>query len=376
MDTVPVRSWGWPIPPDELILIAGPCSAETAEQTLASCEGAAAAGAHILRAGVWKPRTRPEAFSGMGEQALPWVVEAGRATGLPVSIEVASAHHVEKALEAGVDILWVGARSTANPFTVQEIADALQGTDVPVFVKNPVNPDLELWIGALERLHRAGIRRMATIFRGFSVYKPGVYRNAPMWELPIELRRRFPALDMLCDPSHIAGRRDLIAGIAQHAIDLDFNGFMIETHCDPDHAWSDAAQQLTPAALSLTLAGLQRRRANVDDPEFLANLEALRYDIDQLDEEIIGLLAQRMEVSREIGLYKRLRDVTILQADRWASIYDSRIQAILHAGLSESFACDLVQAIHNESIRQQESVMNETSRLRSEGVEESRSGGV
>lgn len=376
MDTVPVRSWGWPIPPDELILIAGPCSAETAEQTLASCEGAAAAGAHILRAGVWKPRTRPEAFSGMGEQALPWVVEAGRATGLPVSIEVASAHHVEKALEAGVDILWVGARSTANPFTVQEIADALQGTDVPVFVKNPVNPDLELWIGALERLHRAGIRRMATIFRGFSVYKPGVYRNAPMWELPIELRRRFPALDTLCDPSHIAGRRDLIAGIAQHAIDLDFNGFMIETHCDPDHAWSDAAQQLTPAGLSLTLAGLQRRRANVDDPEFLANLEALRYDIDQLDEEIIGLLAQRMEVSREIGLYKRLRDVTILQADRWASIYDSRIQAILHAGLSESFACDLVQAIHNESIRQQESVMNESSRLRSEGVEESRSGGV
>lgn len=360
MDTVPVRNWGWPIPPDALLLIAGPCSAESAEQTLASCEGAAAAGAHILRAGVWKPRTRPEAFAGMGEQALPWLVEAGRKTGLPVSVEVASAHHVEKALETGVDILWVGARSTANPFTVQEIADALRGTDVPVFVKNPVNPDLELWIGALERLHRAGIRRMATIFRGFSVYKPGVYRNAPMWELPIELHRRFPAMDILCDPSHIAGRRDLIAGLAQHAIDLDFDGFMIETHIDPEHAWSDAAQQLTPASLGILLAGLQRRRASVDDPEFLANLEALRYDIDQLDEELIALLAQRMEVSREIGLYKRLRDVTILQSDRWASIYDSRIQAILSAGLSESFACDLVQAIHNESIRQQESVMNES----------------
>ncbi|MBP6184446.1 MAG: bifunctional 3-deoxy-7-phosphoheptulonate synthase/chorismate mutase type II [Saprospiraceae bacterium] len=367
MNPTPVRQWGWPIAEDELILIAGPCSAETPEQTLASCLGAAAQGAHILRAGIWKPRTRPDAFPGIGKDALPWIVEAGRETGLPVTIEVATAQHVELALEAGIDILWIGARSTANPFTVQEIADVLRGVDIPVFVKNPVNPDLELWIGALERCWLAGITRLGTIFRGFSVYKPGIYRNAPMWEIPIELRRRFPTLDILCDPSHITGNRSLIPAIAQHAIDLDFNGFMIETHTTPDKAWSDAAQQLNPTDLGELLADLHRRKPTVDDPEFLANLEALRYDIDQLDEEIIRLLSQRMEVSREIGQYKRLKDVTILQMNRWNTIYNSRIQRTIQSGLSDAFARDLIQAIHNESIRQQKGVMREESEMRDQG---------
>lgn len=353
MQVLPIREWGWPIGRDELLLIAGPCSAETAGQTLASCRGAAAAGAQILRAGIWKPRTRPDAFPGVGEAALPWLVEAGKDTGLPVSAEVASARHVELALQAGVDILWIGARSTANPFTVQEIADALRGVDVPVLVKNPVNPDLDLWIGALERVSLAGITRMAAVFRGFSVYRPGIYRNAPMWEIPIELRRRYPQLDIICDPSHIAGQRALIPSLVQQALDLDFQGLMIETHVHPEEAWSDAAQQLTGEALAGMIGRLQRRRPNVDDPDFLANLEALRYDIDQLDEEIIRLLAERMEVSREIGLYKRLNDVTILQMNRWNSIYQSRIERTKVSGLSDAFAREFIQAIHNESIRQQ-----------------------
>ena len=359
MEPRPIREWGWSIPPAEAILIAGPCSAETREQTRASCRGAAAQGAHILRAGIWKPRTRPGAFPGVGEIGLPWIVEAGQENKLPVTIEVAHARHVELALEAGVDMLWIGARSTANPFTVQEIADVLRGTDIPVFVKNPVNPDLDLWIGALERCWRAGIHRLAAIFRGFSVFKPGIYRNAPMWELPIELRRRFPSLDILVDPSHITGNRSLIQHVAQHGIDLAFDGFMIETHIDPENAWSDAAQQLTPEGLGETLRALVHRKPTVDDPEFLANLEALRYDIDQLDQEIIRLMSERMTVSREIGRYKRNNEVTILQMNRWANIFESRIQATVKAGLSDSFAREFIQAVHNESIRQQDDVMNQ-----------------
>lgn len=357
MQPIPIRNWGWTIHPDEHILIAGPCSAETEEQTLKSCLGAAEQGAHILRAGIWKPRTRPDAFPGVGEEALPWIVEAGKHTGKPVTIEVASARHVELALKAGVDILWIGARSTANPFTVQEIADVLRGVDVPVFIKNPVNPDLDLWIGALERIALSGVSRLAAIFRGFSVYKPGIYRNAPMWELPIELRRQLPTLDIIVDPSHITGNRSLIGYVAQHAIDLDFNGFMIETHILPEQAWSDAAQQLTPADLGRIMKSLVHRRPSVDDPEFLANLEALRYDIDNLDQEIIRTLGQRMEVSREIGYFKRDNEVTILQMNRWSNIFESRVQTALKAGLSETFARDLIQAIHNESIRQQGGVM-------------------
>lgn len=359
MNLVPIRSWGWTIPDNALILVAGPCSAETQAQTMAACVGAAEQGAQILRAGIWKPRTRPDAFRGVGEAGLPWIVDAGRATGLPVSVEVASALHVELALKAGVDILWIGARSTANPFTVQEIADALQGVDVPVFVKNPVNPDLDLWIGALERLSLSGIQRMAAIFRGFSVYKPGIYRNAPMWELPIELRRRLPDLDILVDPSHIAGKRELVADIAQHGLDLDFKGFMIETHPNPDQALSDAAQQLTGDQLGKMLKGFRKCSSSIDDPVFLANLEALRYDIDALDDEIIKLVGHRMRISREIGAHKRDQGVTILQMNRWTTLFNSRIQSALQTGLGEEFARDLVQAIHNESIRQQGRIMNE-----------------
>lgn len=363
MESTPIRLWGWPIAQEDTLLVLGPCSAETPEQTLASCQGAARAGAHMLRAGIWKPRTRPDAFPGVGEVALSWIVDAGAATGLPVAVEVASARHVELALRAGVDILWIGARSTANPFTVQEIADALAGVDVPVFVKNPVNPDLELWVGALERLALSGIRRLATIFRGFSVFKPGIYRNAPMWELPIELRRRYPDLDIIVDPSHIAGRRALIPGLAQHALDLDFNGLMIETHIDPDSALSDAAQQLTPDELTLLLGILQHRKPTVDDPVFAAHLEALRYAIDGLDEQIIRLVGKRMRISQEIGEYKRDNDVTILQMNRWKSIFESRVQRTIREGLSEEFARGLIQLLHNESIRQQDGIMNQEAPL-------------
>lgn len=356
---IPFRNWGFPIGEGVRLLIAGPCSAETPEQTLMSCRGAAEAGAHLLRAGIWKPRTRPDAFPGIGEDALPWIVDAGRAVGLPVTVEVASASHVELALKAGVDVLWIGARSTANPFTVQEIADVLSGVDVPVMIKNPVNPDLDLWIGALERIHRAGVRRLAAVFRGFSVYKPGVYRNAPMWEIPIELRRRLPSIDMICDPSHICGRRSLISEIAQQALDLDFDGLMIETHIDPDNAWSDAAQQLTPEALVQLMEGLRVKAATSDDPVFLASLEAMRNHIDHLDEEIIHLLRQRMEISRAIGRSKKQRDITILQMNRWNTLFNSRIEQTIKAGLSDSFAREFIQAIHNESIRQQEEMMKQ-----------------
>ena len=338
-------------------LIAGPCSAETPEQVMESCQGAAEQGAHLLRAGIWKPRNRPGSFQGVGKEGLLWLKEASDATGKPAAVEVASPRHVEDALKAGIQVLWIGARSTANPFTVQEIADALQGTDVPVLVKNPINPDLDLWVGAVERIAQAGVSRIALIHRGFSTYKPAPYRNAPMWQIPIEMRRRHPELDIICDPSHICGSRDLLAEVSQLALDLDFDGLMIETHPRPDEAWSDAAQQVTPARLGALLAPLIARQQESADPDFLANLDALRFDIDRLDHEIIDLLAKRMTVSMEIGRYKNRQGVTILQVNRWSKIFDSRVQYTIDAGLSGEFAAEFIQAIHNESIRQQLKVM-------------------
>lgn len=294
------HEWGLNLPPQgERLMIAGPCSAETREQVLNTCLDIAARGkARLLRAGVWKPRTRPNSFEGVGEAALPWLAEVRQLTGLPVCIEVAAPEHVELALRYGVDVLWIGARTTVNPFAVQALADALRGCDVPVMVKNPVNPDLELWIGALERLHGAGLRRLAAIHRGFSVYNEARYRNAPLWELALELRRRLPQLPLLCDPSHIAGKREYLYEIAQQAIDLQMDGLMLETHCDPDRAWSDARQQVTPAQWASLLDRLVLRRPHPDTPYLEEQLEELRRQIDQTDMELLRMLGERMRIAR------------------------------------------------------------------------------
>ena len=352
MEFESISSWG-KLP----YLIAGPCSAEDPAQLLQSCKGAKAAGAQLLRAGIWKPRTRPNSFEGRGAEALPWLVEVGKTLGLPTSTEVANANHVNAALKAGIDVLWIGARTTVNPFSVQEIVEALQGVDIPIMVKNPVNPDLELWIGALERLYLAGHKKLMAIFRGFSLSNAKPYRNAPLWGIPIELKRRFPSLPILCDPSHIAGQRKFLPELCQKTIDLEMDGWMIETHCQPDQALSDAAQQVDGKELSELLNALVPRTRDSKNENFLANLEALRYDIDQLDNEIIQQLGKRMEVAREIGLYKQEANTTILQMNRWAEIYDRRVAATKAVGLSEDFAQGFIRTLHEESIRQQEQVM-------------------
>ncbi len=358
MDIRKIKDWGLKGSFNRPILISGPCSAETPEQVLQSCIGAKAQGASILRAGIWKPRTRPDSFQGVGKIGLPWVKEASRQTGLPVMVEVASALHVEDCLQEGIDILWIGARSTTNPFTVQEIADALKGVDIPVFIKNPINPDLDLWLGAVERLYRSGIQRVALIHRGFSVYKSAPYRNAPMWQIPIELRRRFPQFDIICDPSHICGTRALLLPVAQKALDLDFDGLMIESHINPDEAWSDAKQQVTPEQLGELLEKLVQRNPTIENPDLQAKLEHLRHEIDILDKEIIQLLAKRMKVSQTIGSFKKESGVTILQINRWSEIFDSRVDYTIKSGLSAPFAKEFIQSIHDESIRQQENIMN------------------
>ena len=349
MEIIKTYNWGLNFPIKEPLLIAGPCSAETPQQVLESTQGAVRQGAHLLRAGIWKPRTRPNSFEGVGQKGLTWLQEASRVTGKPVTVEVANARHAEAALQAEVDVLWIGARTTVNPFAVQDIADALRGVDIPVMVKNPVNPDLELWIGALERMHSVGIHKLAAIHRGFSVYKPHHYRNLPMWEIPIELRRRIPNLEIICDPSHIAGKRALLHEISQKSCDLAFDGLMIETHIQPEEALSDAAQQVTPKDLGKLLNQLVWRKPDTTDADFLANIDALRYDIDRLDEEVIQLLSKRKEVVQEIGRYKRDNGVTILQMNRWSRIFDSRVQATIQAGLSEDFAAAFVQILHRES---------------------------
>ncbi len=341
------------------VIISGPCSAETEEQTIATAKQIAATGkVHALRAGIWKPRTRPGQYEGAGEEGLKWLVQAKKETGLPVTTEVANAAHVEAALKAGVDILWVGARTTVNPFSVQEIADSLKGVDVPVMVKNPVNPDLELWIGALERLNKAGITKLAAIHRGFSSFDKGPFRNAPMWDLGIQLKTQVPDLDIICDPSHIAGNRDLIALISQKALDLDMVGLMIESHINPDAAWSDAKQQITPAALGKLIDNLVVRTVSSDNKTFKDTLSLLREQIDQLDDEIMQKMSQRMKISEKIGQYKKENNVTILQVNRWEEIIQTRIALGKAMGLSPEFTRDLLKLIHEESIQIQTKVMN------------------
>ena len=351
-----ITSW---LKADRPIIISGPCSAETEEQMVATAKQIAATGkVHALRAGIWKPRTRPGQYEGAGEEGLKWLIQAKKETGLPVTTEVANAAHVEACLKAGVDILWIGARTTVNPFSVQEVADSLKGVDIPVMIKNPINPDLELWLGAFERLNKAGITKMAAIHRGFSSFEKGPFRNAPMWDLAIELKTRIPELDMLCDPSHIAGNRDLISFVSQKALDLDMAGLMIESHINPDAAWSDAKQQVTPLVLGKIISELVVRTASTDNKTFKDTLSLLREQIDQLDDEIMSKMASRMKISEKIGQYKKENNVTILQVNRWEEVVQTRVSLGIAMGMDEGFTRDLLRLIHHESIQVQEKIMN------------------
>lgn len=336
------------------IVIAGPCSAETEEQVLNTATQLCKKGIKIFRAGVWKPRTKPGGFEGVGTLGLPWLKRVQEELGMLVSTEVATPKHVEACLESGIDILWIGARTTANPFAMQELADSLRGVDIPVLVKNPVNPDLELWIGALERINGAGVKRMGAIHRGFSTYDKKLYRNLPMWHIPIELRRRIPNLPMFCDPSHIGGRRELIAPLCQQAMDLGFDGLVVESHCNPDAAWSDAAQQVTPEVLDFILDKLVIRNIT----QTTESLEALRRQIDEFDNNLLDLLSRRMRVCREIGQYKKEHNMTVVQTERYNEILDKRGAQGVLCGMDADFIKTIFEAIHEESVRQQMDIMN------------------
>lgn len=341
------------------LIIAGPCSAESEEQVMQTAEALKEAGVQIFRAGIWKPRTHPDTFEGVGSKGLKWLERVRKELGMLVTIEVANVKHVYQALRYGIDILWVGARTTANPFAIQEIADALEGTEVPVMVKNPVNPDLELWIGAFERLNRAGIRKLAAIHRGFSHFGFNHFRNEPQWQIPIELRRQVPELPIITDPSHICGCRGLIYEISQRAMDLRFDGLIIESHIDPANAWSDKEQQITPAGLKSLLAKLILRKEDSHDQEYQAELEELRRQIDQMDNEIINTLGQRMKVSVKIGQLKKKQNVAILQPGRWQEILDTMKQKGAERGIGEETIEKIFMAIHQESINHQNQVMKE-----------------
>jgi chorismate mutase len=348
----PFESWG--VPRGRKLLIAGPCSAESPEQLLRTAEGLRGAGIHALRAGIWKPRTRPGHFEGRGAPALAWLVEAGKAIGVPVATEVAEARHVERCLKQGIDILWVGARSTGNPFTVQAIADALRGVDVPVLVKNPVSPDIELWIGAVERLHRAGVRRLAAVHRGFGSSLQTVFRNSPQWRIPLELRTRLPGIPLICDPSHICGSTRLLAAVAQEAMDLLFDGLMIEVHHRPSEALSDAAQQITPAEFRALVGGLQTSGPALRTGEQRAYFKALRARIDRIDAQIIALLGRRMGAARRLGVFKRRHGVSLFQPGRYAEVLKSRVAEGAKFSLEEEFVTRIYQHIHEEALRHQE----------------------
>ncbi|MEJ6737088.1 MAG: chorismate mutase [Flavobacteriales bacterium] len=341
------------------IMISGPCSVESEEQMMQTAkEIAKTRKVSILRGGIWKPRTRPNSFEGVGEEGLMWLKNAGLEVGLPVATEVANAEHVEACLKKGIDVLWVGARTTVNPFSVQEIAEALKGVDIPVFVKNPIIPDINLWIGALERLNAVGINKLAAIHRGFASCDKSSYRNTPMWKIPIELKLMCPELPMLCDPSHITGDKDLISYVAQKALDLDMEGLMIESHINPLVARSDAKQQVTPIELDTLLSDLIIREKHSKSEEFINKLEQLRSVIDDLDEELINKFASRMEIIEKIGAYKGENNVTILQLERWEKILSNRTFLASKVGLSDDFIKKMLELVHQESIRLQTQVMN------------------
>lgn len=342
------------------LIISGPCSAETEEQVIETAERLAKTGkVDMLRAGIWKPRTKPGMFEGIGAKGLPWLQKAKKLTGLPTTVEVATGKQVEDALTFDVDVLWIGARTTVNPFSVQEVADALRGVDVPVLIKNPINPDLELWQGAVERVARAGIKQIGLIHRGFSSYGNTEFRNAPMWHLAIEMKRRMPGMPIINDPSHICGRRDILQATAQKAIDLDFDGLMIESHIDPDNAWSDAKQQITPERLAEMLTAISWRKEDVPSESYHAALDKLREQINHIDDELMQLISQRMSIAEKIGEYKRNNNVTILQATRWNEVLEKALQKAGKVGLSDEFITRYMDAIHMESINRQNKIMND-----------------
>lgn len=357
LDIVPLSKW---LPNlKRPLVIAGPCSAETEEQVINTARALKKnEDVTIFRAGIWKPRTRPNTFEGVGEEGLKWMAQVKKETGLLTTTEVATAAHAELALKYGIDILWIGARTTANPFSVQEIADVLKGTNIPVMVKNPINADLALWLGAIERIAGAGIKKIAAIHRGFSSYEKTQYRNAPIWKIPIELKRMLPDLPMICDPSHIAGVRDLVADICQKAMDVDMEGLMIETHLSPNDAWSDAAQQVTPEALAKLLTGLQLRTEFSADRNFEAQLDELRGKIDRIDQELIDSLAMRQKVVEAIGKAKAANNVTPLQLHRMGALMEKRLAQGTASGLTSEYVKDLFETIHEESVRIQTELMN------------------
>lgn len=343
------------------LIIAGPCSAETEEQVVETARQLKALGeVHALRAGVWKPRTRPGSFEGMGEAALPWLQRAKAETGLPIAIEVATPEHVNLALKYGIDILWIGARTTVNPFNVQELADSLRGVDVPVLIKNPVNPDLALWIGAFERIAGAGVTKLGAIHRGFSTGESSKYRNIPMWQIAIELKSMFPQLPIIGDPSHMAGKRAYLYELAQTALDLNYDGLIVESHIDPDKAWSDAAQQLTPTAFGDMLDHLHIRQVQSENVEFQSVMEQIRTKIDSVDRQLVEMLAARMALVEKLAEYKRDNNVTLFQPDRWKEILQSRTNLATKLNLYPELVEEIYKIIHMESIRKQTEVMNNT----------------
>jgi chorismate mutase len=341
------------------LVIAGPCSAETEEQVMAVANELKGSDVSVFRAGIWKPRTRPGGFEGIGVIGLPWLQRVKKETGMLVATEVATAEHVKLALEHDIDVLWIGARTTVNPFAVQEIADVLQDTDKIVLLKNPVNPDLSLWLGGLERLHNAGIKKLGVIHRGFSTYDKTKYRNNPEWQIAIDLQNKFPDLPIICDPSHIAGRRDMIEEVSQQALDLNYDGLMIETHCTPDEAWSDAAQQVTPDRLKQMFVDLRVRKETDSADDYSNRLSKLRTQIDEFDVKLLEILAKRMKVADQIGALKKEKNVAILQNNRWNEILGRMILDGESKGLSEEFVLKIFKAIHQESINHQEKVYKE-----------------
>ena len=353
-----MRSWLDDFKLDHPLVIAGPCSAETEDQVLKIAHDLKNTDVSIYRAGIWKPRTRPGMFEGVGAIGLKWLDKVKKETGLLTATEVANASHVKLALEYDIDVLWIGARSTVSPFIVQEIADALKDTDKIVLVKNPVNPDLSLWLGGLERLYTANIKKLGVIHRGFSTYEKTKYRNNPEWQLAIELQNRFPDIPLICDPSHIAGRRDILQDISQTALDLNFDGLMIETHIDPDNAWSDAAQQITPKVLVKMMEDLKIRTLTSDEADYQNQLNTLRTQIDVIDHGILETLGKRMKVAVSIGELKKQKNVAVLQTKRWNEILGNMILEGEKKGLSEEFVLKMFKAIHQESINNQEKVIN------------------
>ena len=339
-------------------IIAGPCSAETEEQLLETSLRIKEQGVKMIRAGLWKPRTRPNNFEGIGEEALPWIQNIKKETGLKFAVEVATPKHVYEAIKHNVDVLWVGARSTTNPFTVQEIAEALRGADVPVLVKNPINPDLALWLGAIERISNVGVTKIGAIHRGFSSFKQTRFRNLPMWQIPLELKRKLNTIPLICDPSHISGVRDFIFEISQNAMDLDYDGLIIETHRDPENAWSDAAQQITPEVLGVMLKNLKFRTPTSKDRDYITMLTELREQIDHVDKELFEIIAQRMDIVEKMGLYKKKNNVTVFQKNRWQEISETRSKWAEELGLNPEFMWDLFKLIHDASIRRQEHILN------------------